>query len=372
MNLYLSDILDQPNALRLALKQLDLSNLEPIRQALAARRIERIVMTGMGASFFALYPAWVELAAAGLSAIWVDSAELVHHTPALLDERALVWIASQSGRSAEVVSLLRVMHARQPAGLIAITNDPSSPLGQMGQHGDGGLLHALLELHAAPEQTPSTRTYLNMMAIALLAALALDPSGSGQDRLEMGMSDLELTAAGIQAYVADWEDALRRIESAFPLPAAAHSKNVTSLVLLGRGPSLASACTGALCLQEVVKLPALGLQAAQFRHGPLEIARPGLPVWIFEGQSGSHAAGLNRNLWSDLRRLDVNAQLLTALPTGDRGASDEGLLPIPAASGVGLPLAEIVPIQLLAYSLSLRAGIIPGAFHHIGKITLSE
>ena len=372
MNLYLADILDQPRSLRLALKQLDLADLDPIRQAVASRRIDRIVLTGMGASFFALYPAWVELAAAGLPAIWVDSAELVHHAPALINDRTLTCIASQSGRSAEVVSLLGLMQARRPGGLIAITNDPSSPLGQTGQRGDGGLLHALLELHAVPEQTPSTRTYLNMMAIGLLAALALDPAGAGPDRLETAWSDLEQTAAGLEAYTADWENELRRIKDIFSAPACAHPESAPFLVLLGRGPSLASACTGALCLQEVVKLPALGLQAAQFRHGPLEIARPGLPVWIFAGQPGSHAAELNRNLWNDLRRLEVNAQLLAPLPAGSRGAVEDGLLPIPASAGIGLPLAEILPVQLLAYSLSLQAGITPGAFNHIGKVTLSE
>jgi len=89
------------------------------------------------------------------------------------------------GRSAEIVALLGLL-ARQaaagspPAGLIAITNDTQSPLAEAtslmaetGRQHTGQLSGVLLPLHTEPELAVSTRTYLNTLAIAQLAAHTL-------------------------------------------------------------------------------------------------------------------------------------------------------------------------------------------------------
>jgi glucosamine--fructose-6-phosphate aminotransferase (isomerizing) len=369
-NLYLLDILSQPQALRLALAKTNLTPLEALSQALIAGRFDRILLTGMGASYFGLYPAWLHLAAAGLPAIWVDAAELVHHAPAFVTGRTLLWIASQSGRSAEIVTLLRQIETHPPAGLLAITNDLSSPLAQA-VHQQGGVgLKALLPLYAEPESTPSTRTYLHTLAIGQLAALCL-----AQADLAPHLVALQVTADGIEAYLQDWRVQLQRLGEAL----ASGSPESRSIVLVGRGLSLASAFSGALNLQEAAKLPALGFQAAEFRHGPLEMAAPGLNVFLFSGQaeaggqSGITVRELNHKLWRDLLVLGVNAWLLQASsPLQGEDTGERGILSIPSFSGIGLPLAEIIPIQLLCVYLSQQAGMIPGTFRHIGKVTSEE
>lgn len=381
-NPYLLDILSQPQALRLALARTDLSSLDALAQALAAGRFDHIVLTGMGASYYGLYPAWLHLAAAGLPAAWVDAAELVHHAPAFVTGRTLLWIASQSGHSAEVVALLRQSAACPPAGIIAMTNELTSPLALVAQAarqpGDAGL-RALLPLHAEPENTPSTRTYLHTLAIGQLAALRL-----AQAQLAPHLAALQAAADGIAAYLEDWRTQVQRLGEALDRAASPSP----SIVLVGRGLSLASAFSGALNLQEAAKLPALGLQAAEFRHGPLEMAGPGLTAFIFAGEKGdrdpffvnggpAHAGmttwGLNYKLWEELRTMEVNAWLLQPpSPRRGEGWDEGGMLAIPSASGIGLPLAEIIPVQLLCLYLSQRAGIIPGTFRHIGKVTTEE
>ncbi len=197
-NPYLLDILSQPQAIRLALAKTDLFPLKALSQELKAGGFDRILLTGMGASYYGLYPAWLHLAAAGLPAIWVDAAELVHHAPAFVTGRTLLWIASQSGHSAEIVSLLRQIENRPPAGLLAMTNDLSSPLAQAVLQQEVGGLKALLPLRAEPESTPSTRTYLHTLAIGQLAALCL-----AQAELAPHLAALQVTADGIAAYLQD-------------------------------------------------------------------------------------------------------------------------------------------------------------------------
>ncbi len=368
-NAYLLDILSQPAALRQALAQTDLAPLVSLRQALLDGRIDRIVLTGMGASYYGLYPAWLQLASAGLPAAWVDAAELVHHAPAFITPRTLLWVCSQSGHSAEVLALLRQLEARSPArrppaALLAQANDLSSPLAQAAR-GDSSGMRLLLPLHAEPEATPSTRTYLHTLAISQLAALAL--SGAG---LAPHLAALQAFSDSLEDYLDVWQVRFALLGAALE-EAAAPSP---SIVLVGRGPSLTSALAGALGLQEAARIPALGLQAAEFRHGPLEMAGPGLTVFVFAGENSEQGSAgvwdLNRRLWEELRGLGVNAWLLTPSPLGHCERSEA--ISLPAASGIALPLAEIIPVQLLSLYLGRRLGHTPGAFRHIGKVTTIE
>jgi hypothetical protein len=103
---YVQDILSQPDSLKSALAKFDASPLGALKDALQRGDFDRILLTGMGASLHAAYPAWLALVQAGLPAMWVDTAELIHHAPELVTPRTLYWLFSQSGRSAEIVSAL--------------------------------------------------------------------------------------------------------------------------------------------------------------------------------------------------------------------------------------------------------------------------
>ena len=170
-NPYILDILSQPNALQTALERFDPAPLAPLAAAIQRGDFDRILLTGMGASLYASYPAWLTLAAAGLPVMWVDAAELIHYTPEIVTARTLLWLSSQSGKSAEIVSALRFERIARPAALLATVNDLDSPLANATETFDG--LSARLPIHAIVEKTVSTRTYTNTLAINQLSALAL-------------------------------------------------------------------------------------------------------------------------------------------------------------------------------------------------------
>src|SRR5919109_232531 len=151
---YVSDILGQPDALQRVIAERPHEQLRAVR----ADRFKRIVLTGMGASHAALLPAWLRLVDAGLPAWRVETATLGQDAPGLLARDTLVVAASQSGRSAEIVALAE----RAPATLVALTNDPGSPL--------AAAAHVVLDISAGDEHAVSTRSYLNTLAAAALAA----------------------------------------------------------------------------------------------------------------------------------------------------------------------------------------------------------
>ncbi len=345
-NPYTQDILSQPEALRTALARFDATPLQELAQSIRQGVFERLVLTGMGASFYAAYPAWLQLIQSGLPAYWLDAAELIHHASGLLHGRTLLWVCSQSGRSAEIIALLERIDPSSVT-LLATVNDLSSPLAQAaGRY--------VIPLWAEAEVSVSTSTYLNTLALSQLTARVL-----GGLPTREGLSELYIAANSIEIYLSNWHDYLQIIRE--------HFRPTRYLVLLGRGPSLAAVYTGALILAEAAKVGAIALGAGEFRHGPLELADANLIALLFAG--GELTQGLMARLYDDL--LNAGARPFWIAPSS-ASQQREAHIPMPQAEGLGAPLAEIIPIQLLSLHLALEQGFTPGEFRHIAKVTLSE
>ena len=140
---------------------------------------------------------------------------------------------------------------------------------------------------------------------------------------------------------------------------------VKNLFILGRGASLAAVWNGSLINKEAAKCAFEGMNSADFRHGPLELAAPDLTVLVFEGEP--HTARMNRDLALEVVRLGGRAlwiaqELDPELPT----------LRLPAVDELARPLVEILPLQMLTILMAQRNGLEPGKFRHVQKITTQE
>ncbi len=332
MPTYLDDIRSQPAVLQ---DFLDAGLAPEVKELLARpQRFDRIVMTGMGASFFAHYPTFLELAAAGLPIWSLETSEMLGPAGALVTPRSLLWVTSQSGNSGEVTALLGSLPSARPT-VLGVTNDMTSDLA-LGAD-------VVLELHSGEEQTVSTRSYVNTLAAQALATAAV----LGRPGPTFG--DLP---AQLDAYLTGWDEHVHALERAVAGP---------TLFIVARGPSLTSARTGALIAKEAAKTPVEGMSTPQFRHGPLELVDADVTV--------IHLAGLatdvvfNRRMLDDVTRAGGLGLWLSA-------AADDTDIVLPAVTtSEALPIAEILPLQALTVALAGRKGIEPGAFRHIEKVT---
>ena len=85
-----------------------------------------------------------------------------------------------------------------------------------------------------------------------------------------------MQAADIIAdYLKNWQDQVALLKATLGLP--------DHLIILGRGPSLASVLCGSLILAEAGKMPSIAMNAAEYRHGPLEMVGPKLTFLVFNG-----------------------------------------------------------------------------------------
>ena len=99
--------------------------LDDIARASAGRTL---VFTGMGVPD-ACYPAVAELARAGIAAVMLDAAELLHFRTGMLRPSTMLVAVSQSGESIEVVRVAAGLagQAEHPV-VVAITNGTANTL----------------------------------------------------------------------------------------------------------------------------------------------------------------------------------------------------------------------------------------------------
>src|SRR5690348_13062847 len=224
---YLRDLLSQPESVRDTLANLRLAPaLEQVARDLARRRFRRIVLTGMGGSYHALYPLYLQIVNRGWPALLVETSELLGSMAGILDGDTLLIAASQSGRSAETVRLVD-FGARRPC-VIGITNTPDSPLAKKSD--------VMILTHAGAESSVSCKTYVATLTAVEWTAAVL----CGNDLSET-VGGIERAIPAMEQYLAEWREHV--------LSLSAELEGTVDVFVAGRGASLAAAGTGGLILK---------------------------------------------------------------------------------------------------------------------------
>ena len=308
-----------------------------------------MVFTGMGSSYHACYPAVTELAREGRPAVHLGAAELLHFRMGILDGTSLVVAVSQSGESAEVVRLARALPDADRPTLLAITNGMRSAL--------ASIADVVLDTRAGEETGPSTMTFA--AALVALAGVAAALTGVAvQEAASRLAGDAEAAASALERLLAD---------RSLPQELADRLGARDSVVLLGRGPARAAAEMGALTLKEAVGMPAESLEAAQFRHGPLELAGPKLAAIVLATEP--ETIELDLALAAELVAAGAAVLAVTREGVAPAGASRIEIGPLARTIG---PAVSILPMQLLAWQLAILRGREPGTYVRASKVTTRE
>jgi glutamine---fructose-6-phosphate transaminase (isomerizing) len=352
---YLSNILEQPQILRSVTSVYkESSEWEYLAAFWAAHPSCRLVLTGLGASFNALYPLRYTLHQQGIAALHLDTGELIHYLPEMLTrpEPLMLVVVSQSGESIEIKKLLTQLgelradlRTEAQPWVVSITNNPGNALAQ--QSDLAFFTQAGSEVGVATKTYTSTLAMLHWLGRALIGSL--DPQAY-----------LEVLQAAQQC-----EDLLQNWESLLE-PAFDAVRDATSFALVARGPSIASACNGALGLQEAARKPAAGFVGSQFRHGPMEMLSPQLATLLFTlpGRTLALSQGMAKDI------CDRGGTLVT-IGTKVPGL-DNAHIPLPEMNEWVSPMVDIVVVQLLVAKLAEAAGIVPGEFRWAGKVIQQE
>lgn len=337
---FLRDILEQPLALRKALNDYPEAELSRLKHRIDARDISRIIMAGHGSSYNALYPGFLQFCKLPIPVSLWQTAELMHYGPKQIDDKTLLILSSQSGRSIEVETLVSSSEFEQSAIKVAITNYPDSPLGKS--------CDINIPLNAGEEHGVAVKTYINPLVLSILFGIQMT-----NGKFKQALDDFFAFSDAIEAYLRDHET---RIEAIGKMIGGCEH-----VVVVGRGISMGAALNGAINQKEAAWNFSEGMNAAEFRHGPLELADEKLTIFIMEGDDEGRK--YNERLAGEI--LSYRSKVIWV---GNHGSGQIPAIKVPEGAMIAEPAAEGVAMQLVALALAKNKGIEPGEFRRIGKV----
>ncbi|MGD9841023.1 MAG: SIS domain-containing protein, partial [Candidatus Bipolaricaulis sp.] len=193
---------------------------------------------------------------------------------------------------------------------------------------------------------PATKTFLNQ-ALAFLY-LALRMGGHSTAMLHTLPGLIEETIGAAEAQVAGLAESLARHDD---------------LYCLGYGLTYPIALEGALKMKEVTYAHCEGMLSTEFKHGPLSAVTDGYPVIFVAGPEdvARIVSGVN----------EVTCRGGRAIAIGEEDprlrANAHDLVVLPPAGPLFNPLLAVVPLQLLAYRLSVARGLDPDYPRNLSK-----
>ncbi len=334
------EMAEQPAVLRRILEQGPPQILEAAG-AIAARNPRFVLLTARGtsdnAALYAKYLLEIQLGLpCGLTSMSTTTAYGAR--PDLTD--VLVITVSQSGGSPDLVASTK---AAREAGAItlAVTNNPDSPLAAVSE------FH--IDILAGTEKAlPATKTYT-----ASLLALYLFVEG-----LRGGDGAAAKVLPDLASQVLSRQDEVRQLASRY--------RFAERMVITSRGYGYPTAKEAALKLMETSYIPALSYSGADLLHGPLAMVDNISPVIavVTDGKGGEA-------LQPVLDRLrGRGADLVVIGPAPQVSAASAGFtLPTEGVPEELQPILEILPLQLLAYEVTIARGQDPDAPRALAKVT---
>ena len=315
----LKEIHEQARTVLSALSQ-DPDRVRAVAERL--RQAKSVVFTAAGSSYHAALLMRLRLAAeAKMRCEVVLSGEFERELP-FIDEGTLVVALSQSGETADVLEAVKLARRNKVGGVVSIVNAAGSSLARQSDE--------TLLLNCGPEVgVAATKSFT---AQVMLGNLVLDTM-MGKDT----MGDRR-KLSGLVEKALETEKLMSKL--------AREYSGRPDFYFIARGRNYPVAQEGALKLKELSYIHAEGMPASELKHGTLALIERGTPVVVIAPSGPGYEDTIS------------NAQELAA-----RGAEIIGVgqmshpvfkhfVKIPSSNGSIAPVLEVIPLQLLAYSMA--------------------
>jgi glucosamine--fructose-6-phosphate aminotransferase (isomerizing) len=312
-----------------------LKDKHPVAEAASRLRgARRVYLVGTGTSYHGAQVGEHLFRSAGIEAFAMPAFEFAQYGPALDDDDALVAI---SHRGVKQFTAAALDGFRERSRRWVVITGEGSPL-----QGAGALT-------TAPQEQSSVHTASHvgaMMRLAQLAVAIARSIGHGAPLWEAALPLLpETVAAGVSARNR-CEDAIADLDLNLP----SH--------FLGGGPAWATASEGALKLREAAHVQAEGHQLENFLHGPLISVEARQTAFVV----AEPGPGLDRTVEIGRALATISTHVVAVGSAADQldGAHDS--IAIHRLPEVLAPIANVVPLQWVAYLASMRRGVNADAF----------
>ncbi|MER2013558.1 MAG: glutamine--fructose-6-phosphate transaminase (isomerizing) [Methanobrevibacter sp.] len=338
----IKEINEQATAVRNTLTQKD--NIQKIIDDVGD--IQRICFVACGTSYHAsLTGKYLIESLAGIPTDVILASEFKYSSNTLNDKTLVVFI-SQSGETADSLKALDV--ANQTSKTLGIVNVAGSSITRRAQY--------VIQTQAGPEiGVAATKTYVaQLTAIYLLSALI-------SKNMEL-LKEIEKVPEFIDETLGNVE-LVKEISKRY--------NYARDFFYLGRGYSYPTALEGALKLKEITYIHGEGYAAGELKHGPLALIDEGIPVVVVIPPGDNY-----RKTMSNLEEVKSRGANVLAIGSADdeslKAKSDE-VIPINSdVKEIIAPLVYIVPLQLIAYYITIEKGHDPDKPKNLAKCVTVE
>ncbi|KAG4922528.1 hypothetical protein JHK84_051372 [Glycine max] len=304
------------------------------------RRSRRILFIGCGTSYnaaLAARPILEELS--GVPVTMEIASDLLDREGPIYREDTAVFV-SQSGETAD--TLLALQYALDNGALcVGITNTVGSAIARN--------THCGVHINAGAEiGVASTKAYTSQIVVMVMLALAIGGDTiSNQARREAiidGLFDLPNKVREVLKLDLEMKDLAKQLIAE------------QSLLVFGRGYNYATALEGALKVKEVALMHSEGILAGEMKHGPLALVDENLPIVVLATRDACFSKQQSVIQQLNARR----GRLIVMCSKGDASSvcPNEScrVIEVPLVEDCLQPVINVVPLQLLAYHLTVLRG----------------
>jgi glucosamine--fructose-6-phosphate aminotransferase (isomerizing) len=200
----------------------------------------------------------------------------------------------------------------------------------------------------------STKAYTAQIILLSMLAIWFSQLHDVQiEKREQYMYDLQHLKEDIQTILSN------NVESLLPI-----FSGINNCFILGKGKSESVAKEGALKLKEITYIHSEGYSTSSLKHGPFALLHDKFPVIILAPYDSNYAKV--ENAYEEIKSRNAPIIFIT-----DKQLNRENVIIIPSNPTFN-DLLCIFPLQLLAYTLSVRRGINPDIPRNLAKVVTVE
>ena len=338
----IKEINEQAMAVRNTLTQRE--NIQDIIEDL--EDIQRICFVACGTSYHAsLTGKYLIESLAGIPTDVILASEFKYSANTLNDKTLVIFI-SQSGETADSLKALDV--ANQTSKTLGIVNVAGSSITRRAQY--------VIQTQAGPEiGVAATKTYVaQLTAVYLFAALI----SKNEELLE----ELDKVPDFIDE-VLENVDFIKQLSKRY--------NYADDFFYLGRGYTYPTALEGALKLKEITYIHGEGYAAGELKHGPLALIDEEIPVVVVIPPGDTY-----KKTMSNLEEVKSRGANVLAVGSADdeslKAKSNDVIEINPEVKEIIAPLVYVVPLQLIAYYITLEKGHDPDKPKNLAKCVTVE
>lgn len=350
MNKFLNEILEQPDAIQNALSFYLSSEgqtlLKRVKKVISENKIEQIIFTGMGSSYFTSHAASSLFNELKIQSFVINASELLHYNLSLLEKETVLICLSQSGESFEIKELIKILP--ESVHCVGIINEEDSALVH---NSDVALL-----CKSGKEEMTSTKTYVATTLVSFILGWYI--SGYWKDdKINMVNRLISNVKTNLTNYTSWVEDALKFLG------------DIQTIQIIARGPAFSTASQSALMFKEALGIPATGILGGEFRHGPMEMVREGFKAILFAAKGKTYTQSLK--MAEDITEFGGKVLLITNEKLQFPNDCIQQIY-IDEPDEYLFSIQSIIPVQLIVDSYAKSKGFKAGSFSRGAKVTELE